>query len=48
MIRHFRYVVFAEVPMRLAQGWMVEDVCPGHHGHYSCLMVWLCGCEVPG
>ena len=27
------------------QGWMVEGPCPGHHGEWSCLIVWLCGCE---
>lgn len=47
MTKHFRYVRFADVPHRLAQGWMVDGLCPGHHGEWSCLMVWLCACEVP-
>ncbi len=36
-MKHFRYVRFADVPRYLAQGWMVDGTCPGHHGEWSCL-----------
>jgi hypothetical protein len=46
-MKYFRYVRLEDVLTRLAQGWMVDGVCPGHHGVWSVLMVWLCDCEVP-
>jgi len=47
MIRHFRYCRWPDVPAMLAKGWMFDGPCPGHHGEWSALLVWLCQCPVP-
>ncbi len=43
----FRYVPFDRVPAMLALGWLVEGELHAPHGLWSCLMVWLCDCQVP-
>jgi hypothetical protein len=42
---HFRYCPYSDIPAMMAKGWMVVGPCPGHHGYYSALIVWLCGCD---
>ncbi len=44
----FRYVTHALVPDHLRCGWLATPALEGtHHGFYSVLCVWLCGCRIP-
>ncbi len=41
MTKWFRYVVHADVPKFLANGWSATDSLQGtHHGAHAVLMVW--------
>lgn len=40
----FRYVVWPDVPRRLAQGYCFAAELGLPHAAYSCLMEWRCTC----
>ena len=45
MIRHFRYISFAFMPLALKAGWLPTDALVGsHHGNYAVLCEWVCAC----
>jgi hypothetical protein len=45
---HIRYVRFERIFDYMNMGWMVDGELPNHHGYWSCAMIWLCDCPVPG
>jgi hypothetical protein len=47
MIRTMHYVPYHSVLDWLRLGWIVvKPNCAMHHDHYSCVMEWLCDCEM--
>ena len=42
--RIFRYVRYADVEARLAQGWVYAGSLGLPHSQYSVLMEWVCSC----
>lgn len=39
-IEYFRYVAWENIPDAILDGWVIDRVCPGHHGEYAILMRW--------
>jgi hypothetical protein len=44
VIRTFRYVIWPDVPRRLALGWFIAGDLGAPHGRYSVLMERICEC----
>jgi hypothetical protein len=44
MTRIFRYVVWSDVPRRLALGWVFAADLGASHGRYAVLMERICAC----